>query len=58
VSPRVKDLLWVPINLLQALWMVGFTGFCFVPGMLTVLVTGNPSRDVSTCRRRARRLWR
>jgi 1-acyl-sn-glycerol-3-phosphate acyltransferase len=41
MSPRMKDLLWVPINALQAMWMVGFTGFCFVPGMLTVLLTGN-----------------
>lgn len=47
MSPRVKDLLWVPINLLQALWMVGFTGFCFIPGMLTVLVTGNPEAAFS-----------
>jgi 1-acyl-sn-glycerol-3-phosphate acyltransferase len=47
VSPRVKDLLWVPINVLQAVWMVAFTGFCFVPGMLTVLVTGNPEAAFS-----------
>ena len=31
----------MPINALQALWMAGFTAFCFVPGMLTVLVTLN-----------------
>jgi len=41
VSERLKDILWIPVNALQALWMVGFTGFCFVPGMLTVLFTGN-----------------
>jgi 1-acyl-sn-glycerol-3-phosphate acyltransferase len=41
VSERMKDILWIPVNALQALWMVGFTAFCFVPGMLTVLFTGN-----------------
>lgn len=41
MSPRLKDILWMPINGLQALWMVGFTGFCFVPGMITAMVTGN-----------------
>lgn len=47
MSPRLKDLLWMPVNALQALWMVGFTGFCFIPGMLTVLVTGNPEAAFS-----------
>ena len=47
MSKQLKDILWMPINALQALWMVGFTGFCFVPGMVTVMVTGNPEAAFS-----------
>jgi 1-acyl-sn-glycerol-3-phosphate acyltransferase len=38
---KLKDVLWVPVNLFQLFWLGAFTAFCFVPGMLTVLFTGN-----------------
>lgn len=41
MSPRVKDLLWIPINLLQLLWLAGFTALSFVPSVLPALVTAN-----------------
>jgi 1-acyl-sn-glycerol-3-phosphate acyltransferase len=47
VSPRLKELLWIPVNALQAVWMVSFTSFCFIPGMLTVVLTGNPEAAFS-----------
>jgi 1-acyl-sn-glycerol-3-phosphate acyltransferase len=41
LSPTVKDLLWIPVNLFQALWMVGFIAVLFIPTMLTGALTGN-----------------
>jgi 1-acyl-sn-glycerol-3-phosphate acyltransferase len=38
---KLKDVLWIPVNLFQLFWLGAFTSFCFVPGMLTVLFTGN-----------------
>ncbi len=41
VSSRMKDILWIPINALQFVWMCAFTAVLFPPVMLTFLFTGN-----------------
>jgi 1-acyl-sn-glycerol-3-phosphate acyltransferase len=43
----LKDALWFPVNVFQLFWLGAFTSFCFVPGMLTVLFTGNPEAAFS-----------
>lgn len=50
MSQRIKDLLWMPVNALQFLWMCGFTAVLFPPVMLTFLFTGNPETAWSTGR--------
>jgi len=50
VPERVKDILWLPINILQFLWMCGFTMAIFPPVMLTFLFTGNPEAAFATGR--------
>jgi 1-acyl-sn-glycerol-3-phosphate acyltransferase len=50
VSERVKDILWVPVNALQFLWMCGFIAILFPPVMLTFLFTGNPETAFATGR--------
>lgn len=50
MSERVKDILWVPVNALQFLWMCGFIAILFPPVMLTFLFTGNPETAFATGR--------
>lgn len=50
MSERVKDILWIPVNALQFLWMCGFTAVIFTPVMLTFLFTGNPEAAFSVGR--------
>ncbi len=44
---KLKDVVWIPVNLFQLFWLGAFTTFCFFPSMLTVLVTGNPEAAFS-----------
>ncbi len=41
MSPRLTNLLWIPVNGLQALWLAGFTALVFIPSLLPALVAGN-----------------
>ncbi|HEY1101045.1 MAG TPA: lysophospholipid acyltransferase family protein [Myxococcota bacterium] len=37
----LKDLVWIPINVLQALWLAAFTAFSFPMSVVPALLTGN-----------------
>ena len=41
MPPLVKDLLWIPVNIAQMLWLAAFTVFSFFPSMVATLLTGN-----------------
>ncbi|MDP2341153.1 MAG: lysophospholipid acyltransferase family protein [Deltaproteobacteria bacterium] len=50
MSSKLKDILWIPINVFQLLWLFAFIAVLFPPVMLTFLFTGNPETAWSTGR--------
>jgi 1-acyl-sn-glycerol-3-phosphate acyltransferase len=45
-----KDVLWVPVNVLQALWLGFFTAFCFVVVLIIYAMTWNPETALALAR--------
>lgn len=45
-----KDIAWIPVNLVQLLWLGLFTAFCFPVVMLSYLITWNPDTGLAVAR--------
>lgn len=46
----MKDLLWVPVNVVQAVWLAAFSLFCFVVVMVLYAMTWNADSALSVAR--------